>query len=259
MNIRIKTTLIKSFYLLLLGGFIVSCASKKDVVLFQDVSNYETIVNENTFIPKFKVDDLISIYVSTFDPVASAPFNLYQGSQENGIGAQQVDYLVNKDGNIDFPVIGKVSVVGLSSEELREHLKEKLADYLKNPIINIRIKNFTVTVLGEVNRPGTYSVNGEEITILEALGLAGDMTIKGMRNNILVIRDFNGAKVYTKLDLTSKMVATSPAFYLTQNDVVIVEPNQSAVTASSLDNRANIAISIASVLITSTVILLTRN
>ncbi len=134
-----------------------------------------------------------------------------------------------------------------------------MTDYLKDPIINIRLKNFTVTVLGEVNRPGTYPVNGEQITILEAIGLANDLTIKGKRENVLVIRDFNGTKVYNRIDLTSKQALNSPVYYLTQNDVVYIEPNQSAITSSALDNRATIAVSIASVLITSTVLILTRN
>jgi polysaccharide export outer membrane protein len=236
-----------------------SCASKKEVVYFQDVGSFETIVDDDSFIPKFKVDDLVSIHVSTLNPEASAPFNLYRGGDtENSFQPRPVDYLVDQAGEIDFPVIGKLKIVGLSPEELRVLLREKLADYLKNPIINIRLVNFTVSILGEVNRPGTYQINGEEITIMEALGLAGDMTIKGMRRNVLVIRDFDGTKVYYRIDLTSKNATKSPVYYLTQNDVVYVEPNQSAITASSLDNRATIAVSIASVLITSTVLLLTQ-
>ena len=119
--------------------------------------------------------------------------------------------------------------------------------------------NFTVTILGEVQRPGTYPVIGEQITILEALGLAGDLTIRGIRNNVLVIRDFDGTKVYTRIDLTSKEAMKSPVYYLTQNDVVYIEPNNSAVSSSTLDNRATIAISIDSLLVTTGVILLTRN
>ena len=134
-----------------------------------------------------------------------------------------------------------------------------LSEYLKDPIINIRILNFTVTILGEVQRPGTYPVIGEQITILEALGLAGDLTIRGIRNNVLVIRDFDGTKVYTRIDLTSKEAMKSPVYYLTQNDVVYIEPNNSAVSSSTLDNRATIAISIDSLLVTTGVILLTRN
>lgn len=239
-----------------------SCGSRKDVLYFQDTTNFETLVDKTQFETKFKVDDLISIHVSSLNPEASAPFNLYAAAPQ-GSGAyrpEQLDYLVDQQGQIDFPVIGKITVVGLSPQELRILLRTKLADFLKDPIINIRLRNFTVTVLGEVNRPGTYPVPvaGEQITILEALGLAGDLTIRGVRQNVLVIRDFNGTKVYNRIDLTTKKMMDSPVYYLTQNDVVYVEPNRSGITASSLDNRATIAISIASILITSTVLILTR-
>ncbi|MEL6916709.1 MAG: polysaccharide biosynthesis/export family protein [Bacteroidota bacterium] len=257
----IKNTVLGSFKttLLLIVLFASSCASKKDVVYFQDAGTFETLVNKNDFTPKFKVDDVISIYVSTLDEEASAPFNLFRGASEGGIRPEQVDYLVDDAGEIDFPVIGKVKIAGLSPEEVRILLREKLSIYLKDPIINIRLRNFNITVLGEVKRPGTYPVNGERITILEALGLASDLTIKGQRHNVMVIRDFDGTKVYTRIDLTKKEALSSPVYYLTQNDVVYVEPNKSAVTSSSLDNRATIAISIASLLITSTVLIITRN
>ncbi|QWX85663.1 polysaccharide biosynthesis/export family protein [Cellulophaga sp. HaHaR_3_176] len=245
----------------------VSCGSKKNVVYFQDAGNFETIVEESHFVPKFKVDDEVSIFVSTLNPEASAPFNLYRGgSNLSSLGGsvsssqrEQVNYLIDQDGTIDFPVIGKLKIVGLSSDELRNLLIEKLSDYLKDPIINIRLNNFTVSILGEVSRPGTYQVNGEQITLLEAIGLAGDLTIKGKRDNILVIRNFDGTFVHNRIDLTSKEAMKSPVYYLTQNDVVYIEPNKSAITSSSLDNRATIAISIASVLITSSVLILTRN
>nr|WP_292963283.1 MULTISPECIES: polysaccharide biosynthesis/export family protein [unclassified Allomuricauda] len=238
---------------------VFSCTPSKDVVYFQDASQFETLVDDNTFTTKFKVDDLVSINVSTLDPEASAPFNLYAGSEEGGIRPEQVNYLVDKNGEIDFPVIGKIKIEGLSPSETRELLRDKLKDYLKDPIINIRIRNFTVTVLGAVNRPGTYPITGEQITIMEALGYAGDINIKGRRDNVLVIRDFDGTKVYNRINLNSKDALKSPVYYLTQNDVVYVEPNKSGKTQSSLDQRATIAISIISTLITSTVILLTRN
>ena len=249
---------IRSIVLLLGVALITSCASRKEVVYFQDTGNFETLVNNNDFVSKFKVDDLVSIHVSSLNPEASAPFNLFRGAAEGGFRAEQVDYLVDQAGEIDFPVIGKLKIEGLSPDELRKLLRDNLSDYLKDPIINIRLRNFTVTILGEVRNPGTYPVNGEQITILEALGLAGDLTIRGVRQNVLVIRDFNGTKVYNRIDLTSKNMVKSPVYYLTQNDVVYVEPNKSGITASSLDNRANIAISIASVLITSTVLIITR-
>ncbi len=236
-----------------------SCASRRDVVYFQNTGDFETLVDKNSITPKFKVDDVLSIYVSTLDNEASAPFNLFRGGSEGGIRPEQVDYLIDKDGEIDFPVVGKIKVAGLSSEELRVMLREQLSEYLKDPIINIRLRNFTITVLGEVNRPGTYPVEGERITIMEALGLANDLTIKGKRENVMVIRDFDGTKVYHRINLKRKEAMSSPVYYLTQNDVVYVEPNKSAITSSALDNRATIAISIASIIITSTVILITRN
>lgn len=239
--------------------FFISCSSKKEVVYFQNANEFETLVDDNVFNPKFKVDDLVAINVSTLDPEASAPFNLFGGTPEGGIRPQQVDYLIDKDGEIDFPVIGKIKISGLSPTETRILLREKLSDYLKDPIINIRIRNFTVTILGAVNRPGTYPVNGEQITILEALGFAGDINIKGRRDNIMVIRDFDGAKVYNRINLNQKEALKSDVYYLTQNDVVYVEPNKSGKTASSLDQRASIAVSIISILITSAVVVLTRN
>ena len=122
-----------------------SCTSSKDVVYFQDASQFETLVDDNTFTSKFKVDDLVSIHVSTLDPEASAPFNLFRGAEEGIAGSmrpEQVNYLVDKNGEIDFPVIGKVKIEGLSPSETRELLRERLKDYLKDPIINIRIRNF---------------------------------------------------------------------------------------------------------------------
>ncbi len=247
------------FFVVVFILILTSCASRKDVVYFQDTGDFETLVNNNDFVSKFKVDDLVSIHISSLNPEASVPFNLIRGASEGGLQAEQVDYLVDQEGEIDFPVIGKIKIEGLSPDELRVLLRDRLSDYLKDPIINIRLRNFTVTVLGEVNRPGTYPVNGEQITILEAIGLAGDLTIRGVRDNVLVIRDFNGTKVYHRIDLTSKNMVKSPVFYLTQNDVLYIEPNKSGISASSLDNRAGIAISIASIIITSAVILLTRN
>ena len=260
MNV-LKTYFAKFLSFLFIGVLIISCASPKDVVYFQDASDYETIVSDNTHTNTFKVDDVIGINVSTLDALASMPFNLFSSAQgEGGFGQpQQLDYIVDKNGEIDFPVIGNIKIVGLTPEETKTLLKQQLQPYLKDPIINIRLRNFTVTVLGEVNRPGTYQVNGEQITVLEAIGLANDLGIKGKRDNVLVIRDFNGTKVYTRIDLTSKAALNSPVYYLTQNDVVYVEPNKSAVTQSTLDSRAGLTVSIASLIITTAVIILTRN
>ncbi len=252
---RIPFRLAPFFPLVLLIVLLTACGSPKEVVYFQGLGDFETRVDKNSFTPKFKVDDLVKIHVSTLDPEASVPFNLYMGASEGGIRPEQVDYLIDKDGEIDFPVIGKIKIAGLSAEEVRVLLREKLSEYLKDPIINIRLQNFTVTILGQVNRPGTYPVDGERISILEALGFAGDLTLKGVRENVLVIRDFDGTKVSTRIDLTKKEALSSPVYYLTQSDIVYVEPNQSAITSSSLDSRATIAVSIASIIVTASVLL----
>ncbi len=255
---------ISGIFLLFALFLITSCASRKEVVYFQDAGDYETLVDKEVPVTKFKVDDLVSIYVSSGNPEASAPFNLYRGLSAGNAGGgtssgPQVAYLIDEDGMIDFPVIGKIKIVGLSPDELRVLLQKKLADFLKDPIINISLENFTVTVLGEVARPGTYPIpGGQQVTILEALGLAGDMTLRGMRENVLVIRDFDGTKVYQRINLTSKDLFDSPVFYLTQNDVVYVEPNKTAIRETTIGRNTTLTIQIISLLITTTAIILTR-
>lgn len=245
--------------LLFISSLIVtSCVSKKKVVYFQSAKDFETIVDTDTFAPKFKVNDIVSIFVSTFDLEAVKPFNLYKGGGDNQ-STELVDYLVDIEGNIDYPVLGKIKLLGLTVEEAKALFKEKLSVYLNDPIINIRILNFRISVLGQVNSPGRYEVSGERITLLEAIAMAGDLDIKGQRKNILVIRDFNGTKTYTRVDLTNKELFNSPVYYLTQNDIIYVEPNKSAKSDSFLDGRVNTVISIVSVLLTSAIILLTRN
>ncbi len=232
-----------------------SCASRKDVVYFQDTGNFETLVDNNKASTKFKVDDVVSIHISSLDPEATVPFNLFRGASEGGVKPEQVDYIVDQDGMIDFPVIGKIKIEGLSPDELRSFLREQLSEYLKNPIINIRLTNFTVTILGEVNRPGTYPVVGEQISILEALGFAGDLTLRGVRENVLVVRDFNGTKVYTRVDLTTKDLIKSPVYYLTQNDVVYVEPNNAGIRETAVGAATNLTVTILLSLVTAAVVI----
>ncbi|GAA3607337.1 polysaccharide biosynthesis/export family protein [Flavivirga amylovorans] len=237
---------------------LTSCASKQDVVYFQNAKNFETIVDTDTFTAKLKIGDVVSIYVSTLDPTVTQPYNLIRSA---GAGGDLIDYLIDAEGNIDYPVLGKIKLLGLTVEEAKALFKKKFAEgkLLKDPVIIFRVLNFRVTVAGEVNNPGVYPVTGERISILEALGMAGDLTIKGRRDNILIVRDFNGTKTYTRIDLTNKEVFNSPVYYLTQNDYVYVEPNNSAISGASGDARIGTLISIASFLITTTLLLITRN
>ncbi len=242
---------------MLIGLFLTSCTPKKDVIYFQNAKSFETVVDTDSFKAKLKVGDIISIYVSTLDETVTKPYNLIRSTGGQG---QLVDYLIDVEGNIDYPVLGKIKLIGLSVEEAKTLFKKKFAEgqLLKDPVIIFRVLNFRVTVAGEVRNPGVYPVSGERVSILEALGMAGDLTIKGRRDNILVVRDFNGSKTYTRIDLTNKEVFNSPVYYLTQNDYVYVEPNNSAISGASGDARIGTIISVASFLITTTLILITR-
>jgi len=241
-----------------IGVFFTSCSTKQDVIYFQNAKNFETIVDTDTFKAKLKVGDIVSVYVSTLDPTVTAPYNIVIAS---GSGAQLIDYLIDVDGNIDYPILGKIKLVGLTVEEAKELFKKKFSEgqLLKDPVIMIRFLNFRITVAGEVRSPGVYPVSGERVSILEALGMAGDLTIKGRRDNVLVVRDFNGTKTYTRIDLTNKEVFNSPVYYLTQNDYIYVEPNNSAISGASGDIRVGTIITITSFILTTALIFVTRN
>ena len=250
----------KSFiFLITLCLFATSCVSKQEIVYFQNAKSFETIVDTDTFEAKLKIGDVLSIYVSTIDPIVTKPYNLVM--ETGGQSGQMIDYLIDKDGNIDYPVLGKIKLIGLTVEEAKELFKKKFEDgnLLKNPVVIIRITNFRITIAGAVNSPGVYQVSGERISILEALGMAGDLNIKGRRDNILIVRDFNGTKTYSRVDLTNKEIFNSPVYYLTQNDYVYVEPNNSAVSNASGDSRINTIITITSFLLTTALIFVTRN
>ncbi len=256
MNISLKFGYYYAF--LMLGLIFTSCTSKKDIIYFQDVKNFETIVDTETFTAKLKVGDIISIYVSTLDLAVTQPYNLVKST--GGVQGELIDYLIDVDGNIEYPVLGKIKLSGLSAEEARELFRKKFedGDLLKDPVIILRLSNYRVTIDGEVSRPGVYPVSGERVSILEALGMAGGLTIKGKRDNVLVVRDFNGAKIFTRIDLTNKEVFNSPVYYLTQNDYVYVEPNKSAISGASGDARLGTILSITSFLVTTALILITR-
>ncbi|UKM63965.1 polysaccharide export protein [Flavobacteriaceae bacterium GSB9] len=235
--------------------FIFSCSPKKEVAYFQNAKNFETIVDTDTFEPKIKVDDNLSISVTTFDMEAAKPFNLFR---EAGSSGQIINYLVDVEGNIDFPVLGKIKVIGLTVSQAKNLIQKKLEDgYLKDPVVIVRILNFKVSVLGEVNNPGTFTISGERISLMQAIANAGDLTIKGRRDNVLVVRDFKGTKTYTRVDLTNKELFNSPVYYLTQNDIVYVEPNHSASSGYFVDARLGTILSISSFVL-GIVVLVTR-
>ncbi len=243
----------KLLLLLALSIGVFSCKTPTDIIYFQDTENLEEIAATSSFTPVFKVDDMVGILVSATDMDAARPFNLMQGasssgdssSDSSGSGISEPTYLIGEDGTIDFPVLGKLKISGLTRLQVKSLIKEKLKIYIKDPIINVRLKNFKITVIGEVNSPGSYMIPNERITIIEALGLAGDMTIMGRRTNMMVIRENEGVNTYHKVDLTSKAIFESPVYYLAQNDVLYVEPNDTRAKSSKKNpNILGIAISI---------------
>ena len=241
--------------LLLVSLFIFSCASKDKIIYYEnaekDISNSVQKVNT-----RIQPDDLLMIIVSSLEPELAAPFNLGMARTANadnqaGMGQQsQQLYLVDGNGNIEFPVIGQINVLNKTKQDIIDELQSKISVYINNPIINVRIMNFKVTVQGEVNRPGVHTITSERLTVTEALSLSGDLTIYGNRNNILIIREENGKRISKRIDITKTDFINSPYFYLKQNDIIYVEPNKTRVNASAVGPNSSIFISIASLMIT---------
>ncbi len=254
--------LLKNLYPLFLLVFITSCATRSRIVYFKDVKDTQRKVINVEYKTIFQADDLLAITVSSSDMQGLEPFNLpavsFNAIPGSVVGEQkQLTYLVRKDGTIDFPVLGTIELAGLSRIEATELLKTKMSSYIKDPIIHIELVNFKITVLGEVNAPGSFTIPNERISIIEALGLAGDMTITGRRKDVMVIREEDGLYKYHRVDITSDRVFNSPVFYLKQNDVIYVTPNNAQVRSSTYNRHTPVWISVASVLV-SLGILLTR-
>lgn len=204
--------------------FSQSCITRKDISYFQDIGDSlsrETITQD--FEAVIQPGDLLSIHVTSLSKEASSFFNVVGEDSDQQVANT---YLVDADGEIEIPLIGAVTVSGKTTQEAKAEIKERLGKYLVGPTVNVRIRNFTVTILGEVEHPGVYTIPNEKITLVEALGLAGDMTIFARRVNVLVIREEAGERLFVKLDLTSKQFFESEYYYLHSNDVVYVEPGK---------------------------------
>jgi polysaccharide export outer membrane protein len=245
-------------------GLIVltSCGTKEDVVYFNGIDSKDNIVGIDSYMPTYHVDDELLIVVNAIDSEAARPFNQTSVSYSDDIrmsyGRERIQsYIVDSDGNIDFPVLGKIKIAGLNRDQATKMFVDKLTDYIKKPIVNIRTLNYKITVLGEVNRPGTYTATNERITLIEALGLAGDLTIYGERENVLVIHDYDGKKTYTRVNLKSQELFESPVYYLAQNDVVYVEPNKTAAKGSRIGASTGVIISSIGLLISVATLIVT--
>ena len=218
-----------------------ACVTHKSMVYFfdpADTVNYRKTTITNLFESKIQPDDILSISVNSISPDATLIFNdpnaLVKvndgGTQAGGLSG----YLVNTKGEIEFPMLGNVKVAGLTTQQVKDALKIGLDKYLKDPIVTVRLQNFKITVLGEVNHPATFTIPSERITLLEALGRAGDMTIYGQKNKVLIIRERgDGIREMVRVNLQTKEFFDSPYYYLNKNDVVYIEPSKAKTGASA--------------------------
>jgi polysaccharide export outer membrane protein len=259
-NFLLKTA---SFCLICLLLF--SCASRKDIVYYQDIDGVAFKEKSNSYEIKIQPDDLLMIIVSAEDPEIAAPFNLksytsINPNKQDVAGSQATQlYLVDASGFIDFPILGRLKVSGMARSQLVQLLQDKISVFIKNPIINLRIMNFKVSVQGEVTVPGTYTISSERITLIEALSMAKDLTIYGKRDNILIIREIDGIKTYNRVDISKSDFINSPFYYLSQNDVVYVEPNKNKINGSAVGPNTGVIISITSLLITLITLIVTTS
>jgi len=241
--------------LLLIGTImsIVSCASKKDILMFQ--GNQIENVPLQVFTAVLQPNDLLLINVSAFDMESVLPFNLPTVSYSSIPGAstgqlKQQDYLIGLNGTIKFPVIGKITLGGKTKMAAEQLLQERLRAYVKDPLVTIRIVNYKISVLGEVNNPGVFTIANERVSLIEAIGLAGDLKIHGQRKNVLLIRETKGKKQFVRIDLTATNFMATQNFYLQQNDVLYVSPNKAKVNASAAGPSTSVWISVSSLIIT---------
>lgn len=266
--------IIASVFIVLLA---TGCQTSKRVVYVQDAGTLVTY-NDSTVnaIPDvtLKVGDLFTITVNANTPEAAQPFNLpllpgQSGLQSYNQGAANIsmyggsgslqNYLVDTNGDIMFPIIGKIHVAGMTKSQLSAYIREQIYPRYINeePIITIRYANFKVSVLGEVSRPGVLRIDNEMISIFEAVAMAGDMTIYGRRDNVLLIRESNGKRESLRLDLRDKRLVASPYFYLQQNDILYVQPNTPRSRSSALSTAETLSVSIVGTLISLTSLIVT--
>ena len=244
-----------------------SCASSKKVVYLQDVVPLKQQVIEQKYEVYIHNDDLLAIMVNSKNPELALPFNMpmvtYQLGSQSAPQQRVLGYLVDTNGDIDFPILGKLHVAGLTRLQLTDLIKQRLIeeDLIKDPIVTVQFLNYKVAVMGEVNRPGSFNISGDRITLLEALSMAGDLTIYGRRDRVAVIREKDGKRTILMHDLRSSDIFNSPCYYLQQNDIVYVEPNKSKAGQSEINQNksvgvwlsaASILVSIASLIVTLT-------
>ena len=234
-----------------------SCVPKKKIVYLQGESGSGSSSLPN-YEPIIQPDDLLYITVTSQNQEAAQPFNPQVASQGFvGNEPRERAYLVTKDGMIQYPVLGQIKVAGLTRSEFSDMLRNMLKPYVSDAVVTLRFLNFKVTVLGEVAKPGRVSLDSDRLTLLDAIAMSGDLTLYGMRDNILIVRENNGERTSIRVDITKADFVNSPYYYLKQNDVIYVEPRRAKVDSTAIGSNVTTIISIISFLITTT-LLITR-
>ncbi len=235
-----KWSFLRLSAVLILTIQLTSCVNTRNATYFNDVGNERFSEKFGNLEPVLQENDILSISVSSLNQEAAEIFNsanltATQSSSAAGTTTQASGYLIDQEGNIRFPLLGIIKAAGKTKKELREEITGQLIDkkLLLGPIVDVRYLNYRVSVLGEVKNPSVLTIPNEKVTILEALGLAGDLTIYAKRDNVLLIRTEDGVKKTHRIDLTTDEIFTSPFYFLKSNDVLYVQPNKSKVASTS--------------------------
>ena len=251
----------KKILLLLFVVVCCSCASRKKIVYF---NNAEVGVNLNIdsiyHHPKIQINDILKIDLTALEPESLMPYR-FEKQLMGQSGNRQIDmlklegFLVDKNGNIDYPGIGEISVLGKTTQSVQELIESKLSKFVKDVNVRVRLVNFKFTVMGEVSRPGTYTITEETINLTQALAMAGDLTIQGKRKNVLVFRNDGGNLTSKRIDLTKADWMSSSYYYLQQNDLIYIEPNNPKIKSSGFVGNVGSVISVVSILLSTAVLI----
>ena len=257
-----KKTIKTLFALLVISLMITGCGSTKNVAYFQNSDTVSLDMSRVLYDARIMPKDVLTITVNTTEPDAAIPFNL---TVQTAISASQKsltsqpaiqNYIVDNEGNVDFPLVGQIHLGGMTKSEAEQYILEQIKPFLSDtekPIVTVRMANYKISVIGEVARPGMFTVANEKINILEALAQAGDLTIYGVRDRVKLIReDANGQKEIHVLNLNDANIINSPYYYLQQNDIVYVEPNKVKAQNSNVGSMTTLWFSAISIVISLT-------
>jgi polysaccharide export outer membrane protein len=256
-NMKLITKLSRLTAVTLILLAVVSCTSYKEVPYFQNIDQTTLSATQALYDAKIMPKDILTITVNTTDPQVSSPFNLVAQTPNaanltsSTTQATLQQYQVNNNGEIDFPVLGVLKVGGLTKNQAEAMIREKLKPYIKEvPVVTVRMIDFKISVIGEVNRPGQFTISKEKVNILEALALAGDMTVYGIRNDVILIREnAQGEKQYHHLNLLDASVIESPYYQMQQNDILYVKPNKTKAKNSDIGSSTTLWFSATSIMV----------